>query len=241
MMKPLLAVGLFLSFSTQVSLAQETLRIPGVSKRYDLTVQMQGHYKKERIGTDTTCTGAAKVRLFRKGAKSPFQVLKLDAIEIHSDQTAYDPKTNKNLRKLYDDEYSVIFDDFNFDGQDDLAICNGRNGGYGGPSYEVYLYNPGRGRFVRSAGLSRLARGVYLGLFFPDAGRKQLVAFWKSGCCFHQTEKYRVVNNRPVLAEEITEDATGALMITTTRRRIKGRWVKWIAKEKIVEDEPKAP
>jgi hypothetical protein len=152
----------------------------------------------------------------------------------------YDPEVAKGPRKLYDDEYSFIFDDFNFDGLKDLAICNGRNGGYGAPSYSVYLFNGRTNRFVESKRLSKLTEEVYLGLFFADAKRKLLVAYWKSGCCFHQTEKYRVVADRPVPVEKITEavDDSGDFMIVTTSRLVNGAWVKKVRKEKILEKEP---
>jgi len=52
-------------------------------------------------------------------------------------------------------------------------------------------------------------RGVYFGLFLVDPKKKLLLAFSKSGCSYHETEKYKVVNNRPVLVEEIIEDAVG--------------------------------
>jgi hypothetical protein len=74
--------------------------------------------------------------------------LSLPNIYIYRDQTAY--AIGQKSRELYDNEYSFIFGDFNFDGQEDLAICNGKNGGYEAPSYDVYLYNVGLSKFVRN-------------------------------------------------------------------------------------------
>lgn len=179
------------------------------------------------------CSGAARISLYRKGTTSPFQILTLPAIEVYKDQLAYNPEIDKKQRKLYDDEYSFIFGDFNFDGKEDLAVCNGRGGGYGAPSYNVYLYSGRSEKFVENKGLSRLTEG-YLGLFFVDQEKKQLVAFSKSGCCYHETEKYKVADNKPILVEKTVEDATGGrVVVITNRKLINGKWVKRVRREKL--------
>jgi hypothetical protein len=160
----------------------------------------------------------------------------LPNIEIYKDTAAFNPQINKKARGIYEEEYGVIFDDFNFDGRQDLAICNGRNGGYASSSYDVYLFDKRLHKFIANRRLSRLTEGVYLGLFFPDAKRRLLIAFWKSGCCYHETDKYRLVNNRPVLVEKIIEDATigkGKFARVTTRKLINGKWVARVTREKI--------
>jgi hypothetical protein len=219
----------------QISFAQETLNIRNASGEYDLTVQVKNCGGGEPDSLLDGCSGPGRVSIYRKGAKAPFQVLSLSAIEVYKGQLAYDPESAKESRKLYDDEYSFVFGDFNFDGMKDLAICNGRSGGYGSPSYTVYLFNGRVNKFVENKRLSKLTEDVYLGLFFVEAKKRLLVAFWKSGCCYHQTEKYRVVANRPVLVEKITEavDDTGDFMVVTTRKLVDGKWVKRVRKEKV--------
>jgi hypothetical protein len=225
----------------RISYAQETIEIKNASSEYDLKVQVKACGGEEQDNQPDKCGGPGRVSIYRKGAKTPFQVLSLSAIEIDKGQLAYDPELARESRKIYDDEYSFIFGDFNFDGMKDLAVCNGRNGGYGAPSYNVYLFNSGTNRFIENRRLSELTEGVYLGLFFVDAKKRLLVAFSKSGCCYHETEKYHVVANRPVLVEKITEEVNddGDFMVITTRRLVNGRWVKRVRKEKIVEDKPK--
>jgi hypothetical protein len=114
------------------------------------------------------------------------QTITLPNIEIYEDAISFNPKINHTPRGVYAEEYSIVFEDFNFDGMEDLAICNGRNGGYGGPSYTVYLFDENQKRFVRNRRLSKLTEGVYYGLFQVDSSKKRLTAFWKSGCCSHQ-------------------------------------------------------
>jgi len=225
---PILILALF----DRISFSQEPLdiRIRDASREYDLAVQV-----KDCGGDDEKCSGPGSVSIYRKGAKAPFQILSLSAIEIYQDRLAYDPELTGKARKPDDAGYSsFIFGDFNFDGMKDLAICTGKNGGYGSQSYTVYLFNSRVNKFVENKRLSKLTEDIYIGFFSVEAKKKLLVAFWKSGCCFHQTEKYRVVANRPVLVEEIIEDGTGGeFMVTTSRKLVNGKWVKRVRKEKL--------
>lgn len=225
--------AVLLSALAQVSPGQgvREIRIERASKRYDLAVRVE---RCEGPGQEDegreTCTGPASVSIYRKGARTPFQTLRLPNVEIYRQTIAHGAETSTTPRQLYAEEYGFVFDDFNFDGAEDVAVCNGRDGGYNGPSYTVFLFDPRTRRFVENTRLSALAEGPYLGLFFADGKRKQLVAHSKSGCCYHETAKFRVVRNRPVLVEKITEQATGrddgrVDVVTTTGRRVGRRWV----------------
>src|SRR5919205_1174322 len=149
-------------------------------------------------------------------------------VELYKDTAAFSPETSEKPRGLYEEEYSFVFDDFNFDGREDLAVCNGRDSGYGGPSYTVFLFDARAGRFNESRALSRLAEGEYLGLFFTDAKRRTLTAYSKGGCCYHETKVFRVVGDRPVLVEQVIEDATSwggapeGYVLITTKKKVRG-------------------
>jgi hypothetical protein len=68
---------------------------------------------------------------------------------------------------------------------------------------------------------------VHLGMFEVDAKRKILRTFDKSGCCFHVTEEFDVVNNAPRRILSIEEDATIAdetKVKVTAKRLVKGKW-----------------
>ena len=71
-----------------------------------------------------------------------------------------------NVTMLYDNQSVVNIGDFNFDGMEDVAICDGPNGSYGGPSYQVYLSSRSAGKFVHNAAFSEL--GQNLGMFEVD-------------------------------------------------------------------------
>jgi len=212
--------------------AGQTFRIDKASKTYTLDVKIA---RCEEDQTEGKCAGPATIAVYRKSEKAPFQQLSLRRIEVDREQLAYNPELNKKPRKVYDDEYSFVFGDFNFDGNEDFAVCNGREGGYGAPSYNVYIFNASIGKFAENRSLSRLTIG-YLGLFFVEPKTKQLVARSKSGCCYHETQKYKVINDRPVLVEKIIEDANGAeddVVVLTTKRLVNGRWIKSVKKEKM--------
>ena len=224
--------------------AAETLKIQNVSTKYDLEVQMDacGGGESQDDGDANRCSGPARVRVFRKGSKSPFQTLRLPNVELYKDTAAFSPESSAKPRGLYAEEYSFVFDDFNFDRQEDLAVCNGRDSGYGGPSYTVFLFDGRAGMFVENRRLSRLAEGQYLGLFFVDPKKKTLTAYSKGGCCYHETEVYKVVRDRPVLVEKVIEDATSwggapeGFVLVTTRKRVGARWVVTKKKQKLETD-----
>ena len=230
----LTAALLPLLLAARVSSGQETLKVQKALRGYDLTVHLSSCGDEEN-----RCSGPARIRIYRKGAPAPFQSLSLPSVEIYRDTVEHNDETSSNPRGLYAEEYSFVGNDFNFDGLEDFAVCNGREGGYGGPSYNVFLFDKHSGRFVESRPLSRLTEGVYLGLFFPDAKKKRLTAYSKSGCCYHETDVYAFVNNHPVLVEKVIEDATpwgGApegFVLVTTKKRVRGRWVVTRKKEKL--------
>jgi hypothetical protein len=181
---------------------------------YDLS------YEVEKCESDY-CYGALQVWLNKKGRKEPFQEFKLEtefAVEA----------AQKPLNSVaYRDQYVVKFTDVNFDGAADLAIQNGREGGYSGPSYSIYLWSPGSRKFVHNPKLSSLATGPYLGMFEVDRKKKLLRTSSKSGCCMHETEEYKVVKGRVVKVFSEFEDATIAdekRVRITTKKLVGGKW-----------------
>jgi hypothetical protein len=223
--------------------AQETFKIESSSAVYDVSVKIEKCDEQRRRFNPPICSGPGQVGIYLKGSAFPFQILNFNNLEVDKDQIAYNGKIAKSPRKLYDDEYSLIFDDFNFDGSEDLAVCTGRDGGYRAPSYNVYLFNKVSKKFVENVRLSKLTQEVYLGLFFIEPKKKQLVAHSKSGCCHHETEVYKIIHNRPVLVEKIIEDAsggdaTGYVVTVTTRKLVNGKWLQRVKKEKVKEEAP---
>ncbi|WP_415869231.1 XAC2610-related protein [Burkholderia ubonensis] len=113
----------------------------------------------------------------------------------------------------------------NFDGHDDFGVQTGHEGSYGGPSYDVYVFDPNGGKFILNDAMSELTRSS-LGFFDVDTKNKRLRTLGKSGCCYHETTVYRVERNRPVAVERHIEDGMrgDGRMAITDERLINGKW-----------------
>lgn len=127
-------------------------------------------------------------------------------------------KLSANIVNIpYGDSSVLIYDDFNFDNKNDLALKDGRYGCYGGPSYQVYL-KKGHS-FVHSEEFTELAQGN-CGFFDIDYDRQTLSTMTKSGAAWHKYSTYKVINNKPVAIRIVEEEyqAKGLLFITQSTR-----------------------
>ncbi|HEX8289679.1 MAG TPA: hypothetical protein VF556_16980 [Pyrinomonadaceae bacterium] len=218
MKKYFFIVVLFTLFFAQSTFAQKTFLLKGASKTYDVKITIAKCEKD-------ICEGKATVFLMKKNQTTPFQTVRMPNLYL---ELGDDRKPTANLIELYGMNNSgVVFEDFNFDGADDLALRNGNEGAYGGPSYDILLFSKARNNFLINRELSELASSN-LGLFDVDKKNKTIETFTKSGCCWHQTTRYRVINNRPKKVYAFTEDATAAndKVILTTETLNAGKWRK---------------
>lgn len=204
-----------------------TFKVNDGSKQYDAVISVSQCDKE-------TCSGEGKVSLYKKGSKQLLQSLTSEDLYffLKEDQTP-----SVNVIQLYDEQSPLIFDDFNFDGQQDLAIRNGNYSSYGGPSYDVYVFNKTKAKFVLSDALTKLAV-ENLGMFQTDHKRQRLITFNKSGCCYHETIEYVVVPNKGLKAVyKVIEDATGGDdgVKVTTRELKNNKWVQSVKKYKVDE------
>lgn len=205
--------------------AQKTFELKNASKYFDIKVLVAKC-------DDEFCRGKATFSFYKKGASTPYQVISLPDTLVQLEGGGK-PLVNVNL--LYDAQSVVNVGDFNFDGMEDIALCDGENGSYGGPSYRVYLSSRAAGKFVFNKPLTDLGR--HLGMFTVDEKNKTLETFDKSGCCWHITEQYKVVNDRPLKIFEEVEDATadpnGKRVKVTTKRLVAGKWRTSVRYEKL--------
>jgi len=207
--------------------AQRNFVIKNASQNYDVKIEVAGC-------DNDICKGKVEYTIYKKGENKPSQIFNLA-------DSGFLLKDNEfpsiNITRLYDEQSAVNLGDFNFDGMEDLALNDGRNGGYGGASYQVYLFSPQSKKFIRSQSFTNLAQGIYLGMFEVDNKRKVLRTFSKSGCCWHQTQEFQVVANRPKKVLEVTEDATisDETKIAVTTKKLVGR--KWRTSVKKVKRE----
>ena len=222
-MKKFLAI-IFLLLSIQVG-AQQRFRIEEASKKVDVAFEVGAC----SMGNHGRC-GPVKVEFFRKKSTRPFQSIRLAHTEL------WDGEPTANVTRRYDEQSTINFGDFNFDGQEDLAICDGTNGGYGMPSYRIYLFTPAKKRFVYSRTFTRMNDGG-LGMFETDQKKRMHLVFTKSGCCWHQTQGFDVFRGKPRKVYEFTEAVlpNGEVVEITTRKLINGRWRTWIKHAKVSE------
>jgi len=196
--------------------AQHQFQINDGSDKYEVKINVETCDKEE-------CQGKATIDLYSKKTSKLFQILKSDDLNFYLNENQ---KPTVNVIQLYNEQSPLIFDDFNFDGTEDLAIRNGNESGYGGPSYDVYVYNITRKQFVISDELTALAH-ENLGMFNTDSERKRLITYSKSGCCWHLTTEYSVLPQRGLFkVYELEEDATGGEKVKVTKREfIDDKWI----------------
>jgi hypothetical protein len=218
---------LVLLFSS-TALAQHTFDLKNASKYFDVKV------KVEKCD-DFSCDGKATFSFYKKGVTKAYQVIDLPETHMEFNE---DDKPLVNTTLLYDAQSVINVDDFNFDGMEDIAICDGTNGSYSGPSYRIYLSSRAAGKFVFNQKFTDLA--YHLGMFTVDKKAKTLETFDKSGCCWHTTERYKVIANRPVKVYEMVEDATGfdekanmRIVKTTIKTLVGGKWRTKVTTEKV--------
>lgn len=205
--------------------AQKTFVLKDASKYFDIKISVA---KCE----DGFCSGKTSFSFYKKGGTTPYQVINLPDTQIQLDENG---KAQANISMLYDNQSAVNIGDFNFDGMEDVAVCDGANGSYGGPSYQVYLSSKAAGKFVFNKEFTDL--GKHLGMFEVDAKKKVLRIFDKDGCCWHVTEEYSVVGGKPVKVFVEEEDATikdETKVKVTTKTLVNGKWqtkVKYVKRE----------
>jgi hypothetical protein len=219
----LLLLFLFILFLANFSLAQKEFTIKDGSKKYTAKISVDNFINND-------CSGFGTISLYYKSSNDLFQTLKSDNLCFYVEG---DANPTVNVIELYGEQSPLIFDDFNFDGFEDLAVSNGNNGSYGMPSYDVYVFNPAAKQFILNPQLTKLA-STNLGMFKTDGQKKIITAFNKSGCCWHITTGYAVLNNNLVKVYELVEDATGdaGYVIVTEKKLEYGVWYTDVKKVK---------
>lgn len=224
-MKKIFPLVLALFLFSNALVAQKTFLLKNASKNFDVKIKISSCETE-------TCEGAAAIFLSKKGQKKNFQTIEMENVFL---ELGADQKPTANLIELYGMNNSgIIFDDYNFDGIEDIAVRNGNNGAYGGPSYDIFLFSKTKNRFVENSSLTALA-SENLGMFTVDKKKKTIETFTKSGCCWHETTRYKIINNKPKKIYVFTEDAMGGENVTLTTETLlpNGKWKKRTKIEKI--------
>lgn len=217
----LVAIAVFLPVNIE---AQTKFRMNDASQHVDVELDVGNCEDGIHLGR----CGPLTVRFFRKSKQRPFQTIRLPKTNI------WDNPPKANLTRRYDDQSVINFGDLNFDGFDDVAICDGTDGAYGMPSYRIYLYSKATERFEYSRPFTRMNEGG-LGMFETDSKKKMHFVFTKSGCCMHWKKGFDVVNNRPRRIYELSEIILpdGKTVEIITEKLIRGKWRTWVKRSKV--------
>lgn len=194
---------------------------PSVSVLHKTTAHFDA--KVEVHCQQLNCHGPATITLYEKGTQNVIQQFESDNLSLRLNE---DSQTSAEPR-LEPEQNALVFHDFNFDGSEDLAIRNGNTGIYGGPTYDVYVFNEQWKKFVYSEELSTLTE-ANLGMFQLDQQQKHIITLNKSGCCYHVRAEYKVSPGQELLlVREVIEDASSTQNNTvkvTERVLINGKW-----------------
>lgn len=142
---------------------------------------------------------------------------------LYSEYDIEDSKVKSNIQEIpYGEQSILIYEDFNFDGKEDIALRTGNYSCYGGPSFEIYLAD--KNGFTYNESFTELGSN-YCGMFTVDDEKKQLQTMTKSGCCWHQFSTYVVEKNQVVPIEIIEESYSGILAEYSVQKRVNGKMV----------------
>lgn len=203
----LLASFLILLFLTHSAAAQKNYQVDDFSPAY---------FGKIHVDDTTQVFSPGWVAIYSR--KTGKEILKVESEELALE--LHEGKVQSNIQQLpYGEQSLIISRDFNFDGRPDLAIEDGQNSCYHGPSFQVYLDSAGT--LVPSPDFTRLAQ-EYCGMFSTDAKARRLSVMTKSGCCWHEYSEFIVKDNAPFLVKRVEEDAMRFPLIQHTEETWNG-------------------
>lgn len=194
--------------------AQNFYELQNVSKAYNVIANIENCSEK-------SCTGKAIIDFYDKTNMKKYQTLYSDNFYL---------QLNENRKPIIDSlKNSIVFEDFNFDGNEDVAIVdkvNDKN-----RVFKVYLKNDSTQQFVLNESLTNFVLENSL-LFKKDSERKRIITYLKKGCCWSLRSEYIFTpEQRLVKVYDFEEDTKDPKKVTTVEREFKD--YKWFAKTKI--------
>lgn len=192
--------------------AQNFFELPNVSMKYNVIANI------EKCGVNR-CSGKATIDLYDKNTKKNYQTLVVN--DFHLDLSKERKPVTDSLRN------SVVFYDYNFDGNEDIAIKDEVIGKKN--FFKVYLNDDDDvKKFVYHEGLSDFISENFLS-FLTDSKRKRFVKYTKNGCCSNIRSEYVFTPEKRLLkVYEFEEDTKDPKKVTTIEREFID--YKWFSK-----------
>ncbi|WP_282117347.1 XAC2610-related protein [Cellulophaga baltica] len=206
---------LLLGILPVLTLAQRTYTISDFSSTYNATIAIEQGFEN-----DTFKKGSFSI----VNTSTDKQVLFIESDELIIETDNNTEEKINTISLPYDRQNFLIFQDFNFDGLEDVAFMDGHNSCYGGPSYQIYLQE--HQTFVHSPEFTRLSY-EYCGMFQIAEKTKTIHTMTKSGCCWHQFSEFKVQDNKPI-AIKISEESmnpNGMLIDYVEKERVNNQMV----------------
>jgi hypothetical protein len=183
-MKKILTILISLIYTS--TFCQTKYEINGFSEKYKGELVIDEGFENEVFKK-------GEISIFEIGTKKKILTIKSDEFTLELDNEG---KVETNIIELpYGKQSIIIYEDFNFDDKKDLAVMDGQNSCYHGPSFQIYLEtNDG---LQHSPHFTRLAQ-EYCGMFQIDSETKTIYTMTKSGCCWHQRSEFKIKENTPI-------------------------------------------
>ena len=122
----------------------------------------------------------------------------------------------------FGDYHTLQFDDYNFDGYNDIYIYNYEEAGVNNRSQTIWTYNPKIKKYEKNTFLSNLS------IWNVDKNQKTIKSGWRTGAQIYNTVTYKLVNGKfvQVETEESYRDDTNNTVTIIKSKLINNKWVK---------------
>lgn len=184
-------------------MAQNHFKINDLSKQYHVTIDIATCNQEE-------CFGKSSVTLMNRSTSEKYPALISEnfTFDIANDSLQL-KKTNFDNKP-----HSLIFDDFNFDSFEDVALVNRSSENV---IYDIYIFDSIQKQFVINEGMTGLVKENST-MFTVDSERRWLILQLKSGCCLNITKEYQVLPERsPLKVYEFEEDTRNPDTVITKK------------------------
>lgn len=185
-------------------MAQNHFELNEISKKYRVSIDIASCNEKE-------CFGKTQIHLTDKNTSEKLPTV---ISENFTFNIVTDSLQSKNIQ-FEAESRPLIFDDFNFDNLEDLAVINKSSAGH---FYDIYSLDSLQKQYLLNEGLTNLVKDN-LTMFTPDSAKKTLTFHLKSGCCVQTVKEYKVISGRnPLKVYEFEEDTRDPEKVKTTKQ-----------------------
>lgn len=187
----------------------DTLRL-SLESGYDLIVR----YKLREIFEDSYYSYQVD-SVYEKNHKS-LNKLTLFCNDL-KDYTAY----YHNGQINFGDYKDVSYDDYNFDGVDDIYIFNHEGAGANNRAQTIWVYNKQTGKYEKDKFLSGLA------IWYLDKKNKIITSGWRMSYIENETEDYQLTEGKwiKIATQSSSCNADRTIQTITKRKLVNGKWI----------------